>query len=89
MIKYNMNTENRLRRGDGEFSAVRADILDRAERIATDANGSITGDDGYVVDSGVTRSRRHFRAAVIAASAEAKRAEAEGNVLTSAIDAGR
>ena len=63
---------------------LKADLLRRAERIRDAAGGE---DDGFVARSGEGATRS--RAAVIAASYRARRANAKSNVLVRSIDAGR
>lgn len=79
-IKWNLRGFEEIRRAPG----VKADLLRRAERIRDAAGGE---DDGFVAVSGEGATRS--RAAVIAASRRARRANAKTNVLVRSIDAGR
>lgn len=79
MIKVVINRKGvrNLLRSD----AIKGNLAERANRIAAAAG------EGFVADSSVGRNRAH--ASVVTATFDAQKAEAEDQVLTRAIDAGR
>lgn len=66
---------------------VQADLLRRAEAIASAANSAAGLADGFIAAAETGKSRA--RASVVTATADAMVAEARDRVLTRAFDAGR
>ena len=72
-------------------SAVRADLMSRAERIAARANGMVSSDemrnDAFMASDASSTSRAH--AHVYTASPHGINAQNKNNVLLKSLDAGR
>lgn len=80
-IKLNNDEIGRLLRGEGQYSGVKTDLLERAERIAAEAG------DGNAVEEGGSRARARY--VVVTETEDAMLAEARDRNLTRAFDAGR
>lgn len=77
-VRWNLEAFREVR----NLPAVQADVLRRASAIAEGCGA------GFVAEPG-TRSRGRARAAVIAASADARRRDAKNNVILSNVERGR
>lgn len=82
-IKFRLNHSEmaKLLRGEGQYSGVRADLEERAQRVAEAA--------GEGMEAAMFTERDRARAGVVTATPTAMEAEARDHALTRAIDAAR